>query len=131
MAARFDVAASKAQSDEGLKKYLRSPNREIIVHNPVAMGKGQLKVLDGYRVQHSNAERANLLQSRRTSGVILSMEWVSSELGVFVEGWPWKRDSTLPRRSSLINPLGLTHSAGFPKEGRKQKCRLHTSNSPD
>ena len=27
MAARFDVAASKLQLDEGLKKYLRSPNR--------------------------------------------------------------------------------------------------------
>ena len=45
MAARFDVAASKLQLDEGLKKYLRSPNREIIVHIPVAMDNGELKVL--------------------------------------------------------------------------------------
>jgi glutamate dehydrogenase (NAD(P)+) len=55
MAARFDVAASKLQLDEGLKKYLRSPNRELIVHIPVAMDNGQLKVFDGYRVQHSLA----------------------------------------------------------------------------
>jgi len=55
MAARFDVAASKLQLDEGLKKYLRSPNREIIVHIPVAMDNGQLRVFDGYRVQHSLA----------------------------------------------------------------------------
>jgi glutamate dehydrogenase (NAD(P)+) len=55
MAARFDVAASKLQLDEGLKEYLRSPNREIIVHIPVAMDNGQLRVFDGYRVQHSLA----------------------------------------------------------------------------
>jgi glutamate dehydrogenase (NAD(P)+) len=55
MAARFDVAASKLQLDDGLKEYLRCPNREIIVHIPVAMDNGQLRVFDGYRVQHSIA----------------------------------------------------------------------------
>jgi len=55
MAARFDVAAAKLQIDEGLKRYLRSPNREIIVHIPVAMDNRELKVFDGYRVQHSIA----------------------------------------------------------------------------
>jgi glutamate dehydrogenase (NAD(P)+) len=55
MAARFDVAASKLQLDAGLRKYLRSPNREIIVHIPVTMDNGQLQVFDGYRVQHSIA----------------------------------------------------------------------------
>ena len=55
MAARFDVAAGKLQLDEGLTKYLRSPNREIIVHIPVAMDNRQLRVFDGYRVQHSIA----------------------------------------------------------------------------
>ena len=55
MAARFDVAANKLQLDEGLKKYLRCPNRELIVHIPVAMDNGQLQVFDGYRVQHSFA----------------------------------------------------------------------------
>jgi glutamate dehydrogenase (NAD(P)+) len=55
MAARFDVAASKLQLQEGLKEYLRCPNREIIVHIPVAMDNGQLRVFDGYRVQHSIA----------------------------------------------------------------------------
>ncbi|HXX22189.1 MAG TPA: Glu/Leu/Phe/Val dehydrogenase, partial [Terriglobia bacterium] len=55
MAARFDVAAGKLQLDAGLKEYLRCPNREIIVHIPVAMDNRQLKVFDGYRVQHSIA----------------------------------------------------------------------------
>jgi glutamate dehydrogenase (NAD(P)+) len=55
MAARFDVAARKLNLNEGLYKYLRTPNREIIIHIPVLMDKGQLEVFDGYRVQHSIA----------------------------------------------------------------------------
>jgi len=55
MAARFDVAARKLNLEEGLTKYLRTPNREIIVHIPVALDNGQLEVFDGFRVQHSIA----------------------------------------------------------------------------
>ena len=55
MAARFDVAAKKLNLDEGLCKYMRSPNREIIVHIPVEMDRGTLEVFEGYRVQHSIA----------------------------------------------------------------------------
>ncbi len=55
MAARFDVAARKLKLDEGLYKYLRTPNREIIVHIPVIMDNRQLEVFDGFRVQHSIA----------------------------------------------------------------------------
>ena len=55
MAARFDVAARKLGLDDGLYKYLRTPNREIIVHIPVVMDTGQLEVFDAFRVQHSIA----------------------------------------------------------------------------
>lgn len=55
MAARFDVATRKLNLDEGICRYLRSPNREIIVHIPVVMDTGQLEVFDGFRVQHSIA----------------------------------------------------------------------------
>jgi len=55
MAARFDVAARKLNLEEGLTKYLRTPNREIIVHIPVALDNGRLEVFDGFRVQHSIA----------------------------------------------------------------------------
>ena len=54
-AARFDLAAQKLNLDEGLWKVLRYPNREIIVHIPVAMDNGQLEVFTGFRVQHSIA----------------------------------------------------------------------------
>src|SRR5438876_9638259 len=55
MAARFDIAARKLGLNEGLYKYLRLPNREIIVHIPVVMDSGRLDVFDGFRVQHSIA----------------------------------------------------------------------------
>jgi glutamate dehydrogenase (NAD(P)+) len=54
-AARFDLAAHKLNLDEGLWKVLRYPNREIIVHIPVAMDNGSLEVYTGFRVQHSIA----------------------------------------------------------------------------
>jgi glutamate dehydrogenase (NAD(P)+) len=55
MGARFDIAARKLNLDLGLERYLRTPNREIIVHIPVAMDDGRLEVFDGFRVQHSIA----------------------------------------------------------------------------
>ena len=62
MAARYDVAARKLGLDEGLSNYLRTPNREIIVHIPVDMDDGTLRVFDGYprAAQH----RARALQRR-------------------------------------------------------------------
>ncbi len=54
-AARFDLAAQKLNLEEGLWKVLRYPNREIILHIPVAMDNGSLEVFTGYRVQHSIA----------------------------------------------------------------------------
>ncbi|HLQ51721.1 MAG TPA: Glu/Leu/Phe/Val dehydrogenase, partial [Terriglobales bacterium] len=54
-AARFDYAAQKLNLDEGLWKILRYPNRELIVHIPVAMDSGRMEVFTGYRVQHSIA----------------------------------------------------------------------------
>ncbi|HET9086403.1 MAG TPA: Glu/Leu/Phe/Val dehydrogenase [Acidobacteriaceae bacterium] len=54
-AARFDFAARKLNLDEGLWKVLRSPNREIIVHFPVAMDDGRVELFTGFRVHHSMA----------------------------------------------------------------------------
>jgi len=54
-AARFNQAAEKLKLDEGLWRVLQQPNREIIVHIPVAMDTGRIEVFTGYRVQHSIA----------------------------------------------------------------------------
>jgi len=53
--ARFDEAAERLGLDDGMRKVLRSPSREIIVHIPVQMDDGRLEVFTGYRVQHSIA----------------------------------------------------------------------------
>ena len=47
-AARFDFAAQKLNLDDGLWKILRYPQREIIVHIPVAMDNGTLEVFTGF-----------------------------------------------------------------------------------
>jgi glutamate dehydrogenase (NAD(P)+) len=53
--ARFDEAATRLNMDDGLRKVLRSPAKEITVHIPVQLDDGRLEVFTGYRVQHSIA----------------------------------------------------------------------------
>src|SRR5690242_11570519 len=54
-AARFDEAAIRLKLDDGMRKVLRSPTKEITVHIPVQLDDGRLEVFTGYRVQHSIA----------------------------------------------------------------------------
>ncbi len=53
--ARFDLAAAALNLNEGMRKVLRSPAREVIIHIPVELDNGRLEVFTGYRVQHSIA----------------------------------------------------------------------------
>src|SRR5690242_1820269 len=53
--ARFDNAARRLQLDDGMRKILKSPAREITVNIPVQLDDGRLEVFTGYRVQHSVA----------------------------------------------------------------------------
>ena len=53
--ARFDEAARRLELDEGLRKVLGSPSREITVYVPVLLDDGRIEVFTGYRVQHSIA----------------------------------------------------------------------------
>jgi glutamate dehydrogenase (NAD(P)+) len=53
--ARFDEAAERLGLDDGMRKVLRSPSREIIVHIPVQLDDGRLEVFTGFRVHHSVA----------------------------------------------------------------------------
>jgi glutamate dehydrogenase (NAD(P)+) len=54
-AARFDEAAARLNLDDGMRKILKSPAREITVNIPVLLDDGRLEVFTGYRVQHSIA----------------------------------------------------------------------------
>ncbi len=50
---QFDAAADKLDLDEGLRRVLRVPKRELTVNFPVTMGDGHVEVFTGYRVQHN------------------------------------------------------------------------------
>ena len=53
--ARFEEAAGRLGLEDGLRKVLSMPAREITVHIPVSLDDGRLEVFTGYRVQHSIA----------------------------------------------------------------------------
>lgn len=53
--ARFNEAARLLGLDDGMRKMLSMPAREITVHIPVGLDDGRLDVFTGYRVQHSIA----------------------------------------------------------------------------
>src|SRR6516162_9124119 len=54
-AARFDEAAARLHLDDGMRKVLGAPTKEITVNIPVQLDDGRLEVFTGYRVQHSLA----------------------------------------------------------------------------
>jgi glutamate dehydrogenase (NAD(P)+) len=54
-AARFDEAAMRLKLDDGMRKVLGTPAKEITVHIPVQLDDGRIEVFTGYRVQHSVA----------------------------------------------------------------------------
>jgi glutamate dehydrogenase (NAD(P)+) len=83
-AARFDLAAQKLKLDEGLWKVLRYPNREIIVHIPVAMDDGHLEVFTGFRVQHSIA------RGPAKGGVRYSPDVTLDEVRALASWMTWK-----------------------------------------
>jgi glutamate dehydrogenase (NAD(P)+) len=83
-AARFDFAAQKLNLDEGLWKILRYPQREIIVHIPVAMDDGRLEVYTGFRVQHSIA------RGPAKGGVRYSPDVTLDEVRALASWMTWK-----------------------------------------
>jgi len=82
--ARFDFAARKLNLDEGLWKVLRYPNRELIVHIPVAMDNGKLEVFTGFRVQHSIA------RGPAKGGVRYSPDVTLDEVRALASWMTWK-----------------------------------------
>jgi glutamate dehydrogenase (NAD(P)+) len=50
---QFDHAADKLDLDEGMRRVLRVPQRELTVNFPVTMDDGTVQVFTGHRVQHN------------------------------------------------------------------------------
>jgi len=82
--ARFNLAAEKLNLDEGLWRVLQQPNREIIVHIPVALDNGRLEVFTGYRVQHSIA------RGPAKGGVRYSPDVTLDEVRALASWMTWK-----------------------------------------
>jgi len=50
---QFDAAADHLSLKRGIRDYLAFPNRELVVHFPVEMDDGSIRLFTGYRVHHS------------------------------------------------------------------------------
>ena len=50
---QFDLAAERLGLDEGMRRVLREPRRELTVHFPVHMDDGSTRVFTGFRVQNN------------------------------------------------------------------------------
>jgi glutamate dehydrogenase (NAD(P)+) len=50
---QFDHAADKLSLDDGMRRVLRVPQRELTVNFPVTMDDGSVSVFTGHRVQHN------------------------------------------------------------------------------
>jgi glutamate dehydrogenase (NAD(P)+) len=50
---QFDHAAEKLDLDDGMRRVLRVPQRELTVNFPVTMDDGSVQVFTGHRVQHN------------------------------------------------------------------------------
>ncbi|MBL8241347.1 MAG: Glu/Leu/Phe/Val dehydrogenase [Bryobacterales bacterium] len=54
-AIRFENAAAKLKLDDGMRKILKTPSKELTVAVPIVLDDGRIEVFTGYRVQHSIA----------------------------------------------------------------------------
>jgi glutamate dehydrogenase (NAD(P)+) len=52
---QLDNVAKRLNLKKGIHEYLRNPSRELTVNFPVRMDSGEIKIFNGYRVQHNNA----------------------------------------------------------------------------
>ncbi|RLG46558.1 MAG: glutamate dehydrogenase [Thermoproteota archaeon] len=52
---QLEEVAKLMDLDRGILEILKRPKREIIVHLPVKMDNGEIRVFTGYRVQHNDA----------------------------------------------------------------------------
>jgi glutamate dehydrogenase (NAD(P)+) len=53
--AQFDAAADYLQLDESMRQVLKNAKRQLVVSIPVKMDGGEVRVFEGYRVQHNVA----------------------------------------------------------------------------
>jgi glutamate dehydrogenase (NAD(P)+) len=82
--ARFDNAAEKLGLDDGVRKVLRKPTREVTVNIPVMLDDGRLEVFTGYRVQHS------LVRGPGKGGIRFAPDVTLDEVRALASWMTWK-----------------------------------------
>ena len=82
--ARFDNAAEKLGLDDGVRKVLRTPTREVTVNIPVMLDDGRLEVFTGYRVQHS------LVRGPGKGGIRYAPDVTLDEVRALASWMTWK-----------------------------------------
>jgi glutamate dehydrogenase (NAD(P)+) len=81
---RLDEAAERLDLDDGMRRVLRQPKRELTVTFPVTLGDGSVRVYTGYRVQH------NVNRGPATGGVRYVPDLTLDEIRALAMANTWK-----------------------------------------
>jgi glutamate dehydrogenase (NAD(P)+) len=81
---QFDAAADLLKLDEGVRGFLREPQRQLIVNFPVKMDDGSIRMFEGYRVQHS------LIRGPAKGGIRYHPQVTLSEVKALAMWMTWK-----------------------------------------
>ncbi len=81
---QFDEAAAKLDLDDGLRRVLRVPKRELTVNFPVTMDDRHVEVFTGFRVQH------NLARGPAKGGIRYHQDVTLDEVRALAMWMTWK-----------------------------------------
>jgi glutamate dehydrogenase (NAD(P)+) len=81
---QFDHAAEKLDLDDGMRRVLRVPQRELTVNFPVTLDTGDVRVFTGYRVQH------NVSRGPGKGGIRYHQEVTLDEVRALAMWMSWK-----------------------------------------
>ncbi|MGA8015215.1 MAG: Glu/Leu/Phe/Val dehydrogenase [Candidatus Dormiibacterota bacterium] len=81
---QFDAAADLLDLDQGVRTFLREPQRQLIVIFPVKMDDGMVRMFEGYRVQH------NLARGPAKGGIRYHSQVTLSEVKALAMWMTWK-----------------------------------------
>lgn len=81
---QLDAVAERLKLDDGLRRVLRTPNRELTVTFPVIMDDGRTEVFTGHRVQH------NVARGPAKGGIRYSPQVTLGEMRALSMWMTWK-----------------------------------------
>ena len=132
--AAVDQAAERLQLDDGMRRVLRVPKRELTVHFPVTLESGDVQVFAGYRVHHNINRGPASGGIRFTPDLTLDLvraqamlnTWKAALVGIPYGGaagspWWWSTRATSARTSAKGSPAAT--------RPRSARCWVQTATS--